>query len=206
MPQMTQMTSSPSQRIPSAPVHVGSSAEQPCEVLARKLYTENHYTVNEIAKLLSVKRSRVAATLKAAGVEWRTHRKKCPVDEPQLRMMVEAGTGTPAQLARTYGVAHNTAARWLADAGLLPADPGINEDDLRELYVTQQLPTREVAAKLGVNKSRVLRALATAGIPARPREIKRKRDTASKDEAGRVTTLRRSTAPPSSTTGETDGH
>ena len=188
---MPQMTSSSSQRIPSAPVRVGGSAEQPCEVLTRKLYTEDHYTVDEIAKLLSIRRSRVAATLKAAGVEWRTPRKKCPVDEIQLRTMVEAGTGTPASLARTYGVAYNTAARWLADAGLLPADPGINQDDLRELYVTLQLPTRDVAAKLGVNKSRVLRALATAGIPARPREIKRPRDNA---------------APPSSTTGETDGH
>jgi hypothetical protein len=102
-------------------------------------------------------------------------------------MMVEAGTGTPATLARTYGVAYNTAARWLADAGLLPADPGINEDDLRELYVTQQLPTREVAEKLGVNKSRVLRALAAAGIPARPRELKRQRATATKGEVAEST-------------------
>jgi len=192
---MPPMTSSPSQRTSSASAHMGSSAEHPCEVLVRKLYTENRYTVNEIAKLLSIRRSRVAAMLKAAGVEWRTPRKKCPLDEATLRIMVKAGTGTPAALARTYGVAHNTAARWLADAGLLPADPGIDEDDLRELYVTQQLPTREVAAKLGVNKSRVLRALAIAGIPARPREIKRQPDTTIKSEAGKGTTLRRSTAP-----------
>jgi DNA invertase Pin-like site-specific DNA recombinase len=181
------MTSSPRQRTSSAPSHVAGAAEHTCEVLVRKLYTENQYTVNEIAKLLSIRRSHVAATLKAAGVEWRTPRKKCPIDEAQLRMMVEAGTGTPATLARTYGVAYNTAARWLADAGLLPADPGINEDDLRELYVTQQLPTREVAEKLGVNKSRVLRALAAAGIPARPRELKRQRATATKGDVAEST-------------------
>lgn len=169
------MTTSRSQGISTGPAPAETANRQPDATVVRHLYVDQRLVVNEIAKLLSLKRSQVRAALTSSGVEWRTTRKKCPVDESLLRKMVSDGKGAPATLARTYGVAHNTAARWLADAGLLPADPAISEDDLRELYVTQQLNTREVAAKLGVNRSKILRALASAGIPARPRESKRPR-------------------------------
>lgn len=134
--------------------------------------------MSEIAILLSISRSQVATILRTAGVPWRSPRKHCPIDQDPLRAMVMNGTGSPTMLARRYGVARNTAARWLADAGLLAPDPAINSSALHELYVNQQLSTREVAAKLGINKSRVLRALAAAGIPARPREMKRPRAAA----------------------------
>jgi plasmid maintenance system antidote protein VapI len=148
--------------------------------LLRKLYEQERHTVSEIAVLVSISRPEVAAALKAAGVQWRSTRKECPIDHDHLRSMVADGTATPTMLARRYGVARNTAARWLADAGLLSADPAIDEKQLRELYVEQQLTTREVAAALGVNKSRILRALAAAGIAARPREVKRTRATREK--------------------------
>jgi len=61
----------------------------------------------------------------------------------------------------------------LAEAGLLATDPGIDSVRLRELYVEQELTTREVAARLGVNKGRVLRAMATTGIEARSRSRRR---------------------------------
>ena len=169
------MNTSPSQRIPTAGPPAETSNRQPDVTLLRHLYVEQRRTVNEIAKLLTMNRSLVASALRDAGVEWRTPRKKCPIEESQLRLMVADGNGSPGVLARAYGVAPNTAARWLAEAGLFPADPAINEDHLRELYVNQQLNTREVAAKLGVNRSRILRALAAAGITARPREAKRPR-------------------------------
>ena len=92
--------------------------------------------------------------------------------------MVLDGAATPTTLARRYGVARNTAARWLAEAGLLDKDPAIDEHRLRQLYVDQQLTTREVAKALGVNKTKILLALAAAGIVARPREMKRPRPTA----------------------------
>src|SRR4029079_16449263 len=85
---------------------------------------------------------------------------------------------SPTMLARRYGVARNTASRWLAEAGLLEKDPAIDEHRLRQLYVDQQLTTREVAKTLGVNKTKILLALAAAGIVARPREMKRPRPTA----------------------------
>ena len=110
--------------------------------------------------------------------------------------MVKAGTGTPAALARTYGVAHNTAARWLADAGLLPADPAINEDDLRELYVTQQLPTPGRSPRSSASTSP--ESCGRSRPPVSPRDHEKSndnRDTAIKSEAGKGTTLRRSTAP-----------
>lgn len=148
--------------------------------LLRKLYEQERHTVSEIAVLVSISRPQVTAALKAAGVQWRSTRKESPIDRDHLRSMVADGTATPAMLARRYGVARNTAARWLADAGLLGADPAINEQQLRDLYVEQQLTTREVAAALHVNKSRILRALAAAGITARPREVKRTRATREK--------------------------
>jgi len=174
----------PKQSPATAPVALGhpvgneSPPDRPDPAVVRRMYLDNHYTVNEIASSLSISRSKVTAALKTAGVEWRTTRRTCPVDSNSLRVMVNEGTGSPVMLARTFGVGHNTARRWLAEAGLLDADPAIDEGDLRELYVDRHLSTREVAAKLGVDKSRILRALVTAGIPARPREEKRPRPVA----------------------------
>ena len=131
----------------------------------------------------------VTAALKAAGIGWRSSRKRCPVDDDCLRSMVLDGAASPTTLARRYGVARNTAARWLADAGLLDKDPAIDEHRLRQLYVDQQLTTREVAKALGVNKTKILLALAAAGIVARPREMKRPRPTAASVTADAVTAL-----------------
>jgi predicted transcriptional regulator len=151
--------------------------------VVRQLYEEHRHTVRQIAQLLSVSRSQVTAALKEEGVPWRSTRKPCPITVEQLRIMVTNGVGSPAALARKYNVARNTAARWLADAGLISQDPGIDENSLREMYVERHLTTREVAALLGVNHSRILRALAAAGISARPREMKRPR-TASASDSG----------------------
>ena len=157
------------------PTDVDPPKAQPDPVVLRKMYVENRCTVGEIAVALSISRAQVTATLKAAGVQWRSPRKQCPVDQDCLRSMVADGVASPSMLARRYGVARNTAARWLAEAGLLDQDPVIDERQLRELYVGQRLTTREVAAALGVNKTRILLALAAAGIAARPREMKRPR-------------------------------
>jgi len=51
----------------------------------------------------------------------------------------------------------------------------VNTHRLRELYVDRRLTTREVAAELGINKTRVIRALTAAGIPRRPRSERRPR-------------------------------
>jgi len=178
--------------------------------VVRRMYLDNRYTVSEIASSLSVSRSEVTAALKTAGVEWRTNRRPCPVDSNSLRVMMNEGAGSPGMLARAFGVGHNTARRWLAEAGLLDADPAINKADLHELYVDRQLSTREVAAKLGVDKSRVLRALVTAGIPARPREEKRPRPVAGEgthdEPAPSPWNVRRSLGPPTAPSGGTPIH
>src|SRR6478752_2478688 len=162
----------------SASVDRDPSVWQPDPDVLRRLYVENGHTVSEIAVLLSISRAQVTAALKSAGIGWRTSRKRCPVDDDCLRGMVLDGTATPTTLARRYGVARNTAARWLAEAGLLDKDPAVDEHRLRQLYVDQQLTTREVAKALGVNKTKILLALAADGIVARPREMKRPRPTA----------------------------
>jgi len=177
----------PAQR--NAPVNGAPSMHQPDLDVLRRLYAEHGHTVSEIAVRLSISRAQVTAALKSAGIGWRSSRKHCPVDDDCLRSMVLDGAATPTMLARRYGVARNTAARWMAEAGLLDKDPAIDEHRLRRLYVDQQLTTREVAKALGVNKTKILLALATAGIVARPREMKRPRPTASSVTADAVTAL-----------------
>ena len=136
-----------------------------------RLYVQDGRTESEIAVLLSISRARVAAVLRAAGIARRSQGKDCPVDPGTLRGMVQAGA-TAATVAKHYGVSATTATRWLAEAGLR-RDPDIDAGLLRELYIDRQLTTREVAAELGVSKERVIRALAGAGIPRRPRSVRR---------------------------------
>ena len=143
----------------------------PDPAVVARLYVQEGRTETEIAAVLSISRARVAAVLRDAGIPRRTSRKDCPVDADTLRAMVAAG-GTAAGVAREYGVSHTTAARWFTEAGLLRANPGVDPVLLRELYVDRQFTTREVAAELGVNKARVMRALAAAGIPRRPRSVR----------------------------------
>ena len=143
----------------------------PDPAVVARLYLQEGRTETEIAVLLSISRARVTAVLRDAGIPRRTSRKDCPVGADTLREIVQAG-GTAAAIAREYGVSPMTAARWLAEAGLLGADPGVDPVLLRELYVDRQLTTREVAAELGINRGRVIRALAAAGIGRRPRSVR----------------------------------
>ena len=101
------------------------------------------------------------------------------MDADTLRSLVQAGESA-ASIAKTFGVTHGTSGRWLATAGLARPDPAIDVDRLRELYVQRQLTTREVAAELQVNKGRVIHALAAAGIPSRPRSVRRPRGARAK--------------------------
>lgn len=146
---------------------------EPDSAEVTRLYVQDHRTETEIAVLLSISRARVAAVMRDAGIPRRTLSKVCPVDPDTLREMILGGASTAA-LASKYGVAHDTAARWLTEAGLLH-DPMVDPGLLRELYVDKHLTTREVAAELKITKARVIRALTAAGIPARPRSVRRPR-------------------------------
>ena len=86
-----------------------------------------------------------------------------------LRQAVRTERLTAAALARRYDVCRDTAARWLADAGALDADPVLTSDVLRTLYVDEGASVREIATRFGVGKNRVLRALSVAGVQTRPR-------------------------------------
>src|SRR6478736_6735217 len=127
-----------------------------------RLYVQENRTETEIAVMLSVSRARVTAILRDAGIPRRDPRKNCPVDPDTLRERVRAGA-TATSVAREHGVSHSTAARWLAEAGLLGADPKADTQQLVGLYVHRRLTTREVAAELGISKGRVIQALAAAG-------------------------------------------
>jgi transposase len=76
---------------------------------------------------------------------------------------------TAPKLARRYDVSRDTAARWLADAGLSAPDSLLHPERLRVLYVEQGATVRQIASVFGVGKNRVLRALSAAGIQPRPR-------------------------------------
>jgi transposase len=139
-----------------------------------RLYVQENRTETEIAVMMSVSRARVTAVLRDAGIPRRDSRKNCPVDPDTLRALVRAGA-TATAVAREHGVSHSTAARWFAEAGLLGADPKADTHQLVELYVQRRLTTREVAAELGISKDRAIRALTAAGIPRRPRSVRRPR-------------------------------
>jgi|HubBroStandDraft_6_1064221.scaffolds.fasta_scaffold218871_3 DNA-binding transcriptional regulator LsrR (DeoR family) len=90
----------------------------------RRLYLREGRTEREIAQILSMSRVRVAEAMARAGIERRTTRRICPVDAVQLAEFFRSPGATISSLARRFGVAHATAERWLADAGLLSPDPG----------------------------------------------------------------------------------
>jgi hypothetical protein len=71
-------------------------------------------------------------------------------------------------------VSATTVRRWLAEAGLYQVAVG-EVGRLRELYVERQLSTREVAEQLGTSKNTVIRMLAAAGFPRRPRAARQPR-------------------------------
>ncbi len=107
--------------------------------LVRRLVVQEGRSEREVAVLLGVSRARLGAVLTGLGImRGDRARQACPVDADELRRLVERGESASG-LARRYGVSWDTAGRWLAEAGLLPADPGIDRVRLRELYVEQEL-------------------------------------------------------------------
>lgn len=139
------------------------------------LYAEGR-TEREIAVELGVSRQRIADALAAAGVVRREPGRRCPVDAIELhRLVVDEGLNQ-AQLARRFGAASGTVSRWLAECGLGMPDARADPAQLRELYVTQRLTTREVGAELGMSHNRVIRELELAGIPRRSRHERRPRE------------------------------
>jgi predicted transcriptional regulator len=117
-----------------------------------------------------------------------------PLDEPVVdsatlaRLYAEPGA-TGANLARRFGVAPATAARWLADAALLPLDPSVDHAKLAKLYVDGGLTIKEVAEKLGTTHARVQQGLAAAGIPARSNRARRPRGNRTRVTDRRLTDL-----------------
>jgi transposase len=119
----------------------------------RRLYVTEGRTEREIAQVLSVSRERVAEAMARAGIERRTTRRICPVDAVQLAELYCAPGATISSLARRFDVAHATAERWLADAGLLSPDPGIDPTRLAKLYLQDGLTVREVGERLGASRA-----------------------------------------------------
>jgi transposase-like protein len=146
----------------------------------RRLYVDECRTEREIAQLLGVSRSRVAEAMERAGIERRTSNRACPVSAAGLRKAFAAPGATFASLARRFGVSDATVARRLAEAGLLPPDPGIDHRRLEKLYVDQALTIAEVAEKLRISPARVVCELMVAGIPIRPHTVRRPRGNRAK--------------------------
>lgn len=93
----------------------------------------------------------------------------CPLTPSGLRRAVLGRKLNATQLADVYDVARDTAARWLADAGLAQPDPLLTPALLHDLYQWRQLSVHRIAAEMRVGNNRVLRALASARIEIRPR-------------------------------------
>jgi transposase-like protein len=146
----------------------------------RRLYVNERRTEREIAQLLGVSRSRVAEAMEQADIERRSSNRACPVSAAGLEKAFAAPGATIASLARRFGVSDATVARWLAEAGLLPPDPGIDHRRLEKLYVDQALTMAEVAENLQISPARVARALVVAGVPIRSHTVRSPRGNRAK--------------------------
>ena len=155
----------------------------------RSLYVDEGRTERETAQLLGISRSHVAETMEQAGIERRPPRRACPVARADLSSAFAAPGATIASLARRFNVSDATAARWLADEGLLPPDPDIDHRHLERLYVEETFTVREVAEKLRLTPGRVSRELAVAGIPTRSNHVRRPRANRADVTDGRLVEL-----------------
>ena len=155
----------------------------------RNLYVTEERTEREMAKLLGISRARVADAIQRAGIERRTTKRACPVSAKGLKQAFAASGATVASVARRFNVSDATAARWLADAGLLSPDPRIDQKRLETLYVDEALTVREVAERLGITPERVRRELAIAGLPARSNRVRRPRANRAKVTTTRLVDL-----------------
>jgi transposase-like protein len=146
----------------------------------RRLYVDERRTEREIAQLLGVSRGRVAEAMDEVRIERRSSNRACAVSAAGLEKAFGAPGATVASLARRFGVSDATLARWLAEAGLLPPDPGIDHRRLEKLYVDQVLTIAEVAEKLRISPARVGRELVVAGFDIRPHTVRRPRGNRAK--------------------------
>lgn len=148
------------------PVYGWGNQADPDPRVVAALYAEGR-TERDIAQVLRVGRHRVAAALAAAGVPRRSSGRPLPLTASELRALVLDDGLSQYALAQRFGIAVDTAGRWLADAGLGIPDPRIDHQQLRRLYVHEQLSVRDVADR------RVIRELAVPRIPRRSRHDRR---------------------------------
>jgi transposase-like protein len=111
-----------------------------------------------------------------------TGRLSCPLSVTALRRAILDDHSNATRLAEQCDVSPATAARWLAGAGLGRPDPLLTPEILYAHYVDAGMTVRQIAAQANVGKNRVLRALAIAGIPPRPRSIPKPRVDPVSDE------------------------
>ncbi len=133
----------------------------------RRLYVNENRTEREMATILGISRTRVAEAMVQAGIPRRSTRKPCPVTRAALTKLFSAPEATTASIARHFAVADATAARWLAEAGLVGSNAHVDHRRLEKLYAIQGLTVRDVADKLHVSPAVVRHEMVVAGIPAR---------------------------------------
>jgi predicted DNA-binding protein (UPF0251 family)/DNA-binding phage protein len=157
----------PDTAVDGRPVPPWFRGPDPDPARVRQLYIEQGLQERDAAKQLGISRARLIAALEAAGIPRRERPcVACPLNVDELREVLDQG-GSVARLADEHQVSHSTARRWLAAAGLLPPDPALPVELLRQLYVVQRMSTRAIAEQTGISRSRVIHALTGAGIPAR---------------------------------------
>lgn len=158
----------------------------------KQLYTDG-LTAEVIAERLGVGRQTVYNVLADLGVERRTPaRRRIPgLDEPTARKLyVEQGWGSP-RIAKRFGVSAAVVERRLREYGIpvrghsLMGDPRLSEENLRQLYLVQNLPIADIAQQLDVSTPTVFKYLAIRHIPLRTRGEQGRTARAAQAGAGR---------------------
>ena len=106
--------------------------------------------------------------LLAAGVELR------PAGTPRTRptrhdLQAQLAAGiTRTEIARTYNVTLGAVSNWITYHQLRPPPTRPTPTELHNLYVTDELSLRQIAARYDVTKQAIWYWLVAAGIPRRP--------------------------------------
>lgn len=143
----------------------------------RRLYVDEELDDADIARRFGVATWAVSRRRRAAGIVRDPSRKIRPgPPDSVLAARISAGA-TVAEIATEFEAPAATVRRWLAHAGVenpraRPATKAkrvnLDVEELRRLYVDEDLTAREVGARLGCSGRLVLRHLHDNAIPVRP--------------------------------------
>lgn len=124
-------------------------------------YVSKQRSLSEIGMEVGCNRHTVKKALKHLGVSIRPNKKN--VDAEYAKELYQQGV-TPIEIANFFGCGKETVYKRLRLCGIMRT---LDRDTLKDMYLTQQLSTCEIAKRVGYDSSSIVSALHRYGIPSR---------------------------------------